>query len=121
MDRARLAAGALQLPLEQMLANMLDASLPHVTDAPVELQADLARMTWLDDQSLWAIARGEMSGEQQEQLRRLAEEQHQRSLNGQEQRLLEYLRREYGRSTLRKARAFALLSLRSGHPLLAAD
>ena len=35
-----------------------------------------------------------------------------------EQKLLDELRREYGRITLRKARAYALLSLRGGQPLL---
>lgn len=119
INRARLAASVLQLPLEEMLADVLDAALPTVADAPVEMQADLARMTWLDDEALWTIARSEMSSEHQEQLRNLAEIQSQRSLNGEEMRLIELLRREYGSTTLRKARAFALLSLRSGRPLLA--
>lgn len=119
MYRARQAAQTLRLPLEEMLVDVLAAALPEVIDAPAELQNDLARMTWLDDQTLWAIARSEMPGTQQEQLYNLAELQHQRSLNGEETSLLEQLRKEYGGATLRKARAFALLSLRSGRPLLA--
>lgn len=119
MSRAKLAATALQLPLEEMLADVLEAALPTMADVPPELQTDLTRMTWLDDQTLWTIAHSQMPSEQQEQLQNLAKLQNQRSLNGEEIRLIDQLRREYGSTTLRKARAYALLSLRSGHPLLA--
>lgn len=119
MSRAKLAARVLQLPLEEMLADVLEAALPAVADAPIEMQTDLARMTWLDDQALWTIARSEMSSEQQERLHNLTVLQQQRVLNGEEERVMDDLRREYGSTTMRKARAFALLSLRSGRPLLA--
>jgi hypothetical protein len=119
INRARLAASVLQLPLEEMLADVLDAALPTVADAPVEMQADLARMTWLDDQTLWTIARSEMPSEKQERLHDLTLLQHQRVLNREEERVVDDLRQEYGSTTLRKARAFALLSMRSGRPLLA--
>ena len=126
MWRARQAADILQHPLEEVLASMLTATLPNVEDAPSYMRADLARMTWLSEQDLWAIARGTsslegsaMSEEQQQQLQRLIELQTQRPLTEEEQRTLEALRQEYGRVTLRKARAYALLSLRGGRPLLA--
>lgn len=119
MSRAKLAARVLQLPLEEMLADVLEAALPAVADAPIEMQTDLARMTWLDDQTLWTIARSEMPSEQQERLHSLTVLQQQRVLNGEEERVMDDLRREYGSTTMRKARAFALLSLRSGRPLLA--
>jgi hypothetical protein len=76
-------------------------------------------MTWLSDQELWAIARSMMTEEQQERLHYLTKLQTQRMLNQEEQEALEFLRQEYGRVTLRKARAYALLSLRGGRPLLA--
>lgn len=119
MSRAKLAASVLQIPLEKMLADVLESALPTVADAPPELQTDLARMTWLDDQALWTIARSEMPIEKQERLHDLTLLQHQRVLNREEERAIDDLRREYGSTTLRKARAFALLSLRSGRPLLA--
>ncbi len=98
---------------------MLAAVLPDVEDAPDDMRADLTRMTWLSDQELWNVARDTMLNKQQEQLQRLAEIQAQRPLTPDEQKILEELRGAYGRVTLRKARAYALLSLRGGAPLLA--
>jgi hypothetical protein len=99
---------------------MVAAMLPNVEDASLDMQADLARMTWLDDQELWTIAQSAMPDEDQEQLRNLAESQARRLLTRTEQETLEALRQEYGQVTLRKARAYALLSLRGGAPLLTA-
>lgn len=119
MQRARTAAEALHRPLEEVLTDMLAATLPDVEDAPPETQADLAGMTWLSTRELWMIARSEMPAEQQQQLQDLAEFQTERPLSLEEEESLEMLRREYGRITLFKARAYALLSLRGGQPLLA--
>ncbi|OGO41162.1 MAG: hypothetical protein A2Z04_09500 [Chloroflexi bacterium RBG_16_57_9] len=119
MRRARQAASALQRPLEDVLTDTLAAALPDVEDAPSDLQTDLARMTWLNDHELWAIARSTITEEQQNQLYYLTELQSQRPLTQEEQTTLETLCQEYGRVTLRKARAYALLSLRGGRPLLA--
>ncbi len=119
LQRARLAAATLQRPLEDVLTATLAAALPEVQDAPVDMRAELARMTWLSDGDLWMIARGAMSGGDQEQLRYLSELQSQRALTEEEAAQLDALRRTYGQATLRKARAFALLSLRGGRPLLA--
>lgn len=119
LQRARQAAEALQRPLEEVLITTLDATLPHVEDAPPEVQLELLRMTWLSDQDLWAIARSAMTDEQQRQLEHLADLQTTRTLTQSESTQLETLRRAYGRATLRKARAYALLSLRGGRPLLA--
>lgn len=119
MRRARQAATVLQRPVEEVLSDTLAASLPDVEDTPPDMQAELARMTWFSDQELWTVAQSTMSEEQQEKLRYLIELQAQRSLTQEEQETLEALRREYGRVTLRKARAYALLSLRGGRPLLA--
>jgi hypothetical protein len=118
MRRAKQAAAVLHRPVEEILAKMLAAMLPDVEEAPLSTQADLARMTWLSDNELWDIARSMMSDEQQGQLHALAELQTQRGLTPQEQETLEALRQEYGRITLYKARAYALLSLRGGRPLL---
>ena len=76
-------------------------------------------MTWLNDQELWAIANSMMSEEGQKQLADLSD-QAQRQLT-QDEREKKALRQEYGRTTLRKARAYALLSMRGGRLLLADD
>jgi hypothetical protein len=119
LQRARLAAATLQRPLEDVLTATLAAALPEVQDAPTDMRAELARMTWLSDSDLWIIAGSAMSARDQEQLRYLSELQSQRALTEDEVAQLDALRRAYGQATLRKARAFALLSLRGGRPLLA--
>ncbi len=116
--RAYQAANVLQRPVEDVLTNILDATLPNISNAPVEMQADLARMAWLSDQELWAIAHEMMSEEEQTQLRYLSELQTQRALILEEKETLSTLRQTYGHITVRKARAYALLSLRGGYPLL---
>ena len=113
------AASALQRPLEAVLTATLAAALPDLEDAPADVRVELARMTWLGDQELWAIARSSMPDKEQEQLHYLADLQSQRPLAEQELAALQALRQAYGRVTLRKARAYALLSLRGGRPLLA--
>ena len=82
------------------------------------MQAELMRMTWLDSQELWRMAQGQMSAEAQEQLQQLIHLPEQRPLTVDEQAQLDALRQAYGRITLLKARAYALLSLRGGDPLL---
>ena len=118
MQRAEQSARVLQRPVEEVLADLVVAALPDVGDAPPDMRAELVRMTWLKDRELWAIAHSMMTKEQQRQLRRLSEIQARRPLTPEERETLEALRREYGRVTLRKARAYALLSLRSGRSLL---
>jgi len=121
LQRAKHAADVLQRPMEEVLITMLTAMLPDVEEAPLHLQADLTRMTWLSDQELWNIAHSMMSDEQQQLLQQLTELQTQRPLTSEEQETLEMLRQEYGRITLYKARAYALLSLRGGRPLLSGN
>ena len=118
MEQAQQAATVLKRPVEEVLSDILAAVLPTVHDAPAEMQAELTRMTWLDSQELWRLARAQMPAEAQEQLRQLTQVQGQRALTSKEQAQLDALRQEYGRITLLKARAYALLSLRGGEPLL---
>jgi len=119
MRRAKQSAVALKRPVEEMLSTMLDAVLPEVDDVPAELQAELARMTWLNDAKLWELANQAMPEKHQERLQTLIELQSEQSLTKGEREKMDALRAEYGRITLLKARAFALLSLRGGRPLLA--
>lgn len=118
MQRAREAAQTLDHPVEEVLTTMLAAVLPDVDNVPADVRADLTRMTWLSDQELWDATRRQMPPEQQDELRKLAEIQTTRSLNQEERERLAELQREYGKATLRIARAYALLSLRGGRPFL---
>ena len=119
LQRVEQAASILHLPVEEVLTDTLAAALPDTAEVPSLLQAEITRMTWLSNAELWRIARRRMSKARQEQLTRLASLQKEKSLTIDEQTLLEQLRQEYGRITLCKARAYAILSLRGGKPLLA--
>ena len=93
--------------------------LPDVHDVPDSVRSELLQMTFFEEESLWQIAKGEMASAEQRELQALLDVQ-QRPLFPQEQVRLQELRESYGKAMLRKARAYALLSLRSGQPLLAA-
>ncbi len=118
MRRARQSAAVLKRPVEELLTTMLDAVLPEVADVPAEFQVELAQMTWLSDTKLWELANQLMTKKNQERLEALTEIKAQRTLTQGEEETLETLRKEYGRITLLKARAYTLLSLRGGRPLL---
>ena len=119
LKRAHEAAQALNRPLEDVLVGALAVGLPDVDDVPASVRRELLRMTFFDEELLWQIAKDEMASAEQKELQALLDVQ-QRSLLPQEQARLQELRESYGKAMLRKARAYALLSLRSGQPLLAA-
>ncbi len=96
---------------EAMLAlDNADAALPP------ELADELAAMRLLSDKALWATTEALLSPEQQARLSELTRQQAARALTAVEQDELKSLLAEYDHSVLRRAQAFALLSLR-GHTL----
>jgi hypothetical protein len=112
LQRANKAAAVLHRSLEEVLAATLASALPDVEDAPDDMQAELLQMTWLDDRELLNIAHGQMPEHEQTQLANLGKRMDR--LTDQEWQALQALREGYGRITLRKARAYALLGLRGG-------
>lgn len=116
LQRANKAAAVLHRSLEEVLAATLASALPDVEDIPDDMQAELLQMTWLDDRELLNIAHGQMPVHEQTQLATLGKRMDR--LTYQERQSLQALRESYGRITLRKARAYALLSLRGGKELL---
>jgi hypothetical protein len=61
MEQAQPAAAALQWPVEEVLRDLLTAVLPAMHDVPNDMRAELMRITWLDSQELWRMAREQMS------------------------------------------------------------
>jgi hypothetical protein len=108
MEQAQQAATALQRPVEEVLSDLLVAVLPTTQDVPDDMQAELIRMTWLESQELWRIAREQMSAAVQEQLQQLTHLQGQRPLTPDELAQLDALRQDYGRMTLLKAPDFSV-------------
>lgn len=117
--RAQQVAVALNHPLEDILTSTLSAALPDLEDAPPSMQIELARMISLSDEALWEVAQRTMPAEEQKQMQWLIARQAERDLTVEEAQKLENLREQYGRVTLQKARAYALLSSRNGRSLLA--
>jgi len=73
-------------------------------------------MTWWSDATLMDTADAMVLDTQQKRMAELGEKAHVSDAEAEE---LEQLRCDYGKVTLRKARALALLSVRSGQRLLA--
>ncbi len=119
LTRAHEAAEALNRPLEDVLVGALAVGLPDVHDSPASVRSELLKMTFLDEELLWQIAKDEIASAERQELQMLLDVQR-RPLFPQEQMRLQELRESYEKAMLRKARAYALLSLRSGQPLLAA-
>jgi hypothetical protein len=114
--RLERAAARLQKPVEDLLAETLQATLPLTDEIPASIQAELVAMDNLDETTLREITESEMAGRDQEALDYLLDLQSMQALTDEEEVRLEQLRVEYGRILLRKARAFALLA-EHGQPL----
>ncbi len=110
--RAQRTAEAVRRPVERVLVDTLDTALPTLDDVPPEMIAELAAMHTLPDKNLWEVARGMMPSKQQARMRRLSAAQRERPLKPVEVRQLDELINEYGKVTLRKAHAYALLHKR---------
>ena len=119
LTRARETAQALERPFEEILVGALAVGLPDVYGAPESVRNELLEMTFLDEEALWRIAKEEMASTDQRELQELLDVQR-RPLVPRGEVRLQALRESYGKAMLRKARAFALLSLRGGQPLLEA-
>ncbi len=116
LEKANQMAQILQRPLADIISQTLINILPNVEDCPPDMQAELMQMTWFSDQILWQIAQSLMPDEEQVQLQLLSMRQSSGEVTPDEKSTLQILRKQYGQVTLRKARAYALLSLRGGTP-----
>lgn len=110
------AARALHRPLEEVITAMLEGVLPTLDDVPEDMQAELVEMTWWDDARLMEAADATMPDVRQHRMAQLSAKDGPSDLEKEE---LDGLRLEYGRVTLRKARALALLGARAGRWSLA--
>jgi len=116
VQRAGGAARAMHRPLEEVITAMLEGVLPSLDDVPEDMQSEFVEMTWWEDARLLDVADATLPNAQQQRMAQLSANAGAADSKAEE---LEWLRREYGRVTLRKARAWALLSMRSGKRLLA--
>ncbi len=106
-------------PISDVLIASAEAALPldsRAAGLPPALADELAAMRQLSDQALWNATRPTLTLEQQNRLDELTQISKVRVLASAEQSELTSLLSEYDRSVLRRAQAFALLSLR-GYPI----
>lgn len=114
--RLERAAAHRQMPLQELVAETLQATLPEIEELPPDMQEELRALENLNDTELQAIAESQMEMTDQETLEQLLDLQSMRELVSSERLEMEKLRTEYGRVLIRKARAYALLAERD-HPL----
>jgi len=108
-------ASATNRPLEEIVLRVFEVgSPPSWADAPEPFQADLAALDRLDNESLWAIAHGQLSDPNPEQLEILVESPTD-SVDSENQEQLDALQMESDRFMLRKAQAAVILRWRGCH------
>ena len=115
-ERVGGVARAVHRPVEEVLTAMLDGVAPSLDDAPEDIRAELVEMTWWEDARLMEAADATMPEEEQARMVELSADE---PSSPAAQKELEALRTAYGQITLRKERATAMLSIRSGKRLLA--
>ena len=115
-ERVGGVARAVRRPVEEVLTAMLDRVAPSLDDVPEDMRAELVEMTWWEDARLMEAADATMPEEEQARMVELSADE---PSSPAAQKELEALRTAYGQITLRKERATAMLSIRSGKRLLA--
>jgi hypothetical protein len=106
-------------PISEVLVASAEAALPvdsGPTGLPPAVADELAAMRQLSDQTLWNATRPTLTPDRLSRLDDLMQFSTARVLSAAEQNELNDLLAEYDRSVLRRAQAFALLSLR-GYPI----
>ena len=107
--------------LEDVLLQTIAGNLPPGTeDAPLDMQAELQALQWIDDNDLWVVARSKISPEQQARQEFLLAQNQRGALSPDERAELDRLGDTIDRLTLKKAYAYAVLRWR-GFPLPALD
>lgn len=110
--RLQETAVRLQKPVSELVTETLQAALPLPDDIPADIRAEVTALDSLNNEDLQTVAQSEMVQAEQNELEKLVDYQGIRPLTPSEMTRLETLQQEYGRTLLRKARAYALLAAR---------
>jgi len=106
------AAILAQRPLEQVLTEAVTAVAPVINTASNQLQTALAQMAYLNDATLWQMARATMPKEQQTELEDLHHQKQNQGLSKNEEKTEQTLLQLYRETILIRAQAAVLLKLR---------
>lgn len=110
--RLKRAAGISHRPFDELLLDVVNVALSVSPELPEEITDELAAMSILSDDALWAASESSLSPGQQRRLQQLNQAGGSRPLTPAEKDEEAELLELYDRSVLRRARALALLSLR---------
>lgn len=110
------AAALTHRSVEDVLIATVNAALAEPPGLPTDLANELAAMSLLSDEALWAATYPSLSSAEQARLRQLNQKAGERSLTPAEAVEQEHLLTAYHRSILRRAKALAVLAQR-GHAL----
>jgi hypothetical protein len=119
IDQLRRLARARGLPVEQVILQLLEASLVEAP-LPPSVQAELDALTHLSNEALWTIAHEQMDLDQQEQMQLLRKRSRLNTITEPERTALIQLEDQGQRLTLRKSKAMALL-IERGHTVPLVD
>jgi len=109
---AHQVAEATKQPLEALLTDTIARTLPPLDDVSPAEAAELAKLTNLDDASLWREARATMNPVEQTKIHELLNRQGASELTSADHARLQDLLEVYGRLMVRKAQAYLLLARR---------
>lgn len=99
-------------PLAEIIQESLTRTLPPLDDIPTEEQLEFARLSTLDDGTLWQIADGGLTAEEQDEMHHLLDMQSAKEASAEELEQLHALMELYGQITVRKSHAWLLLARR---------
>jgi hypothetical protein len=74
-DQIKRAAERARRPLDEVLVEAVTAVAPVIDAAPESLKSALAQLAYLNDATLWQVARSTMSREQRERLESISRAQ----------------------------------------------
>ncbi|MEZ4662140.1 MAG: hypothetical protein R2911_31710 [Caldilineaceae bacterium] len=98
-----------QRSIADVLSELVVQNWQSSPKLPDNVEAELAAMSSLSDEALWLLARSTMSKDEQEQLAILNQEAKGRTLEREEEALLERLLHQYDGTMIRRAQAASLL------------
>ncbi len=103
--------------LEDVLLQTIEGNMPPVADdAPLDIQAELQTLQWLDSKALWVVARGKLAPQEQARQEYLLRRNQRGTITPEEVDEMNRLGEKADKLTVKKAYAYALLRWR-GFPL----
>lgn len=115
-QRVRRTAESMRRSVEDVLLDSVATALPPLSGIADEVSDDLVNLAFLNDKSLWDVARSTLPAEHHRRMDELLARKGQGQLTEQEQQILDQLVNDYEMLALRRSQA-ALLLQRRGYDM----